>query len=275
MIYKNILLAVNIYEDADLVIKPAIEFAKKNKANQIKIITVIDCVGPFAPYIVESQHLLEKEAKKTLEKLVSGVADIDIQCEVLIGSPSIEIVSYAKQEKIDLIVIGSHGTSGINLLLGCVANTVLHKASCDVLTIRIGDDVPVNDNYQRLLVPTDLESDSCMIVEKAHELASIYNTQVDTVFVIPNDSSSLITYEVEKVEATLDDFVTKNNINGNKKVLVGNVAESIVNQAKENGNDLIIVGSHRRNAVGRFFLGSTANSILHQAKTDILVVRLK
>ncbi|AFJ42623.1 universal stress protein [Francisella orientalis] len=278
MAYKKILLAVNVYENADIVINSAVDFAKKNNTEVLKVVTVIDCVAPFAPSIVDFQHSIEQEAKEALDKLVAKISGIKVEHEVLVGNPAVEIVDYAEESSCDVIALGSHATHGINLLLGSVANAVLHKAKCDVLTVRVGEnekEVSKAHNYQRLLVPTDLENDSCIVVEKAKDIAKLYGSKIDTAFVIPNDSISLMTCETEKVEQTIEKFAEKNGITGEKSVMIGGIANSLLEKAAENKNDLIVVGSHRRSAIGRFFLGSTANSILHEANVDVLVVRLK
>ncbi|GAB4222728.1 MAG: universal stress protein [Francisella sp.] len=277
MAYNKVLLAVNVYENADIVVNSAVDFAKKNNAQVLKVVTVVDFVAPVAPSIVDFQHSIEQEAKKTLDDVVSKITGIKVEHEVLVGNPASEIVSYAEESNCDLIVIGSHATHGINLILGSVANAVLHKAKCDVLTIRVGNDKDAESkahNYKKLLVPTDLESDSCAVVDKAKEVAKLYNSTIDTTFVIPNDSILLMTYEQDKVKDALDKFAEKNGITGEKSIMIGSIAKSILEKAKENNTDLIVVGSHKRSAIGRFFLGSTANSILHQANIDVLVVRI-
>ncbi|QIV96762.1 nucleotide-binding universal stress UspA family protein [Allofrancisella inopinata] len=276
MAYKKILLAINVYEKANVVIDSAVNFAKKNNIKQLQVISVVDCVAPFAPSIVDFQHSIERDAKEALAKIVAKISGFDVKHEILVGNPASEIVAYAEENECDLIVLGSHATHGINLLLGSVANAVLHKAKCDVLTIRVGKDKQTAIvDYKKVLVPTDLESDSCAVAAKANEIAKLYNARVDTAFVIPNDSISLMTYETAKVENAIKEFSKENDINGEKSVLIGGVSNSILEKAKEQGNDLIVVGSHRRSAIGRFFLGSTANGILHEADVDVLVVRLK
>lgn len=277
MAYKKILLAVNVYENADIVINSAVDFAKKNNTQILKVVTVIDCVAPFVPSIVDFQHSIEQEAKEALDKLVTKISGIKVEHEVLVGNPAAEIVAYAEESGCDVIVLGSHATNGINLLLGSVANAVLHKAKCDVLTVRVSDDENADSkhNYKSLLVPTDLENDSCVVVDKAKDVAKLYGAKIDTTFVIPNDSISLMTYETDKVESALEKFAEKNAITGEKSVMIGGISNSLLEKAAENKNELIVVGSHRRSAIGRFFLGSTANSILHEANVDVLVVRLK
>jgi len=56
-----------------------------------------------------------------------------------VGSPKVEIVRVATEQSIDLIVIGTHGRRGMAALLGSTASSVIHHASCDVLTVRLRD----------------------------------------------------------------------------------------------------------------------------------------
>ncbi|MEM7366668.1 MAG: universal stress protein, partial [Pseudomonadota bacterium] len=53
------------------------------------------------------------------------------------GRPAAEIHRIVEAEKIDLIVMGTHGQSGLQLLLGSTANSVLHGVTCDVLAVRV------------------------------------------------------------------------------------------------------------------------------------------
>jgi universal stress protein A len=57
---------------------------------------------------------------------------------VSLGAPKREILNYARDHDIDLIVIGAHGRHGIAILLGSTANAVLHGTHCDVMCIRVG-----------------------------------------------------------------------------------------------------------------------------------------
>jgi universal stress protein A len=56
---------------------------------------------------------------------------------VELGSPKHEVVRVAKEQGVDLIVVGSHGKHGLQLLLGSTANGILHLAPCDVLAVRV------------------------------------------------------------------------------------------------------------------------------------------
>ena len=89
--------------------------------------------------IAEEQRLL---AQKELDKIVARLRDGGLKARSLlrVGAPFLEIINAAQTENADLIVMGTHGRSGLaHVLLGSVAERVVQKASCPVLTIRHPD----------------------------------------------------------------------------------------------------------------------------------------
>jgi nucleotide-binding universal stress UspA family protein len=72
-----------------------------------------------------------------LAELATRLSVGEAPCFVELGAPQHEIVRVAKEQGVDLIVVGSHGRHGLQLLLGSTANGVLHLAACDVLAVRV------------------------------------------------------------------------------------------------------------------------------------------
>lgn len=82
----------------------------------------------------ELRDSVERQLEETAKSIAGSVGNV-VQ-EVREGAPFAEIVKYAKAEDIDLIVLGTHGRTGIShLLIGSVAEKVVRKARCPVLTI--------------------------------------------------------------------------------------------------------------------------------------------
>jgi nucleotide-binding universal stress UspA family protein len=82
---------------------------------------------------------IEKESRQRLEGLLTGSDRKTFRAEValLAGNPFLEIIRYAKANDIDLIVMGTHGRGPIaHMLLGSVAEKVVRKSPCPVLTVR-------------------------------------------------------------------------------------------------------------------------------------------
>jgi len=85
--------------------------------------------------IKESRESALEGISRFLEK--GGWSSREVVCDAADGAPFVEIIRYAKEHDIDLIVMGTHGRSGLmHVLLGNVAERVVRKAPCPVMTIR-------------------------------------------------------------------------------------------------------------------------------------------
>jgi universal stress protein A len=143
--YQHILLAVDFFEQDSVVINKAKQLAGVFKA-KLSVVHVIDSVpltdvgyGGELPFNLDLTAELMEAAKQRLETLA---IELGIHAEAIFletGNPKLNIVKVARDNKVDLIIIGSHGRHGLALLLGSTANGVLHHASCDVLAVRLHD----------------------------------------------------------------------------------------------------------------------------------------
>lgn len=89
--------------------------------------------GPMSAVVGE-----EAEIGRALEKLYPSNRDVACQHHLLVGEPVEEIIQLATERQIDLIVIGTHGRTGLSRwILGSVAETILHTAPCPVLTCKL------------------------------------------------------------------------------------------------------------------------------------------
>ncbi|MDP2902080.1 MAG: universal stress protein [Methylovulum sp.] len=141
--YKHILLAVDFFEQDDIVAGRAKDLADKCRA-KLSIVHVVDSLpiieagyGVDIPYDLDLTAELMAGAKVRLTRLADKLAVDEDGRWLEIGRPKLEIIKIAEQNKVDLIVVGSHGRHGLALLLGSTANSVLHHAPCDVLAVRL------------------------------------------------------------------------------------------------------------------------------------------
>jgi nucleotide-binding universal stress UspA family protein len=106
---------------------------------------VIHVIEPFT-YTTEfgldfSAQLKEMEAsaRRLLDDFVASIKrnNLDVESVLITGEPFVEIIKYARKEQVDIIVMATHGRSGIeHMLLGSVAEKVVRKSPCPVLTIK-------------------------------------------------------------------------------------------------------------------------------------------
>jgi universal stress protein A len=98
-------------------------------------------LGEFTPPTMGADLLgdLERQASAALARVLPEAqqATIEVTRAVVMGSPSLKIVETAEAEHVDLIVMATHGRTGLShLLIGSVAERVVRTAPCPVLTIR-------------------------------------------------------------------------------------------------------------------------------------------
>lgn len=140
--YSHILLAVDFNQHTTQIAQRALQLQNTFGA-KLSLIHVVEFVqidlsnDLVMPQELELDQELVELAEKRLNELAEQLNIKEYTCLVSQGNTKREILRVAEEQGIDLIVIGSHGRSGIQLLLGSTANAVLHGAPCDVLAVRI------------------------------------------------------------------------------------------------------------------------------------------
>ena len=141
---RKILLPTDFTEGALAALPFAADLAKSYKAKLYLLHIIYDMsvsTGLHVPHVSFDAlyEEMEKGAKKELEKFgcekMEGIKDIE--CSVIRGVPYEEILKFASDKGVDLIVMGTHGRSGIDrVIFGSTAEKVVRNAECPVLTVR-------------------------------------------------------------------------------------------------------------------------------------------
>lgn len=142
---KSILFPTDFSEGSAEALKYAVEFAKKYDAKLYVVHIIYDVAkasGWYVPHISMDKLYQEihEGAKKELDNFgveeLSGIKNIERV--VITGIPHQEIVAFANSKKVDMIIIGTHGRTGIDrILFGSTAAQVVRNAPCPVLTVRL------------------------------------------------------------------------------------------------------------------------------------------
>ena len=143
MVFKNILVPYDATSFSNRAFRKALDIAKKD-GSKITIFTVVggeySAIRGFSkinPQVIKKQ---QRAAKKFIYNLESAAKSSNVPVSVKIkqGTTIVkEIINFAKSKKLDLIVIGSHGRTGLNkLILGSVANGVAQQAKCSVMVVK-------------------------------------------------------------------------------------------------------------------------------------------
>lgn len=139
--YQKMLVAIDLTEEAPQVLEKA-KAMKEAHGAELLLVHVVEPVGyayggDIPMDLTELQDQLDKAAREQLKKYGAQYGIPEDSQIVTVGRPESEIHRLAKEHGTDLVIVGSHGRKGLQLLLGSTANGVLHGTVCDVLAIRI------------------------------------------------------------------------------------------------------------------------------------------
>lgn len=144
MMFSNILVPFDLSNQSIRAFKAALDIAKKYNSK----VTLLTCLEGDAWhhkfYDSKADNELIKKQKKVTQTQITKLENLAKKAKIttksqIIKSKSVvnDITAYAKSRKYDLIIMGSHGRTGMDkLILGSVANGVSQKASCPVLLIK-------------------------------------------------------------------------------------------------------------------------------------------
>jgi nucleotide-binding universal stress UspA family protein len=228
-----------------------------------------------------------EEAKRLAEKLQAMQArGIHVELINRPGSPGEVIAEVSKERGADLIVIGTHGHTGLQrFLLGSVAASVLRHAPCDVLVCR-GASGP--SPFMRPLVATDFSAAAGRALRNAAALA-VAGAPIEVVHAwqLPAGSwgatllgqarfpwSTVRDAVLTSAQAQADKLTTAYADLGHPlhvQLVQGPPASVITHAAEAGAHDLIAIGTHGHRGFRRLLLGSVAESVIRHAPCSVLV----
>ena len=143
--FSKILHATDYSKASAPALDEAIALAKQNGA-ELLILHIIDPVPPYvagediggADLYMKLEESTKQEAEASMKKLMEKLRKLKVNAKSLLlrGTAHEQIVKTAKNRRANLIVIGTHGRTGLSkLLMGSVANKVVSTAHCPVLTV--------------------------------------------------------------------------------------------------------------------------------------------
>ena len=141
---KKILVPIDFSDYSKSSLKYAVNFAKNFKASLILVYVVEPVIYPpdfsMGQIAIPAAGIeMDKRAKEELDKLAEKEIPSGLSVKKIIktGKPFVEIIETAADEDADLIIIATHGHTGVeHILFGSTAEKVVRKAPCPVLTLR-------------------------------------------------------------------------------------------------------------------------------------------
>jgi nucleotide-binding universal stress UspA family protein len=275
---QKILIPVDFSETAMIAIEHAAFTAQLFKAELVLLHVVEKHWEKFsvvAPELrVEAPSDLINSIEKRLEETAMDIREkygVTSVCITSDGAIYSEIISIAKEHNVDLIVMGTHGTSGIvEFFVGSNAYKVVTESTCPVLTVRAYSN---KLGFKNIVLPIDDSSHSRQKVNHAIVMAKQFAAKIHILGLSDTDDEGELKYFEKKLDG-ISEYLTKCNIpHSRKTVNGGNQAKVSYDYAKSVNADLIVIMTDQdENITGRL-LGTFAQQVVNHSKIPVLSIQ--
>ncbi|MEW6109276.1 MAG: universal stress protein [Nitrospirota bacterium] len=265
----KLLLSTDGSEFSEGAIREAINIARKC-SSKLFVISVVETNPEFtalAPQLVENS---EKEARQHLESVNERASKEGVDCKTIVHEgeePYKFIIEEAAKKKIEMIIMGRRGRTGIKrLMMGSVTAKVIGHAACDVLVVPRAARL----DFRKILLATDGSKYSDAASSEAISIAKSCGSSLIALSVATKNANlPAAKKSVEKVRRDAE----KEDVKVETLTLKGMPYDVIVKTAERKGADLIVVGSHGRTGLKRLLMGSVTERVIGHTKNAVLVVK--
>ncbi len=293
---KNILVPTDFSEDANRAACYAATLSSRF-GSDVAFLHIVSVFKRHASYLRERFPDLEelyaaaeKDAQELIAKQASAAQTAKYRKVVLRGaSIPEELLFYAADHEVDLIIMGTHGRTGIeHMLLGSVAERLIRNQKRPVMTIKyaFGNRL-VKPDFRRILVPLDFSKCSESALEPAAALAQKFEADVQFVHVVEdianpaylgfgdpslfNMSPVIRERQIPMMQEVAEKAIPK-EIKRDFHILEGRAHTEIIHFAEKNEVDLIVMSTHGLSGFEHLLLGSTTEKVVRKSPIPVLSV---
>jgi nucleotide-binding universal stress UspA family protein len=238
-------------------------------------------VEAFGLSTVEERKARKREATERLDAFAERAADAGVDCEVgqRSGFADKELLAAIDDVGADLVVMGTHGRTGVQeFLLGSIAAQLVRHSPVPVFT------TPASEGWspETVLVPTDGSEHAEAAATHAIEVAARFGAAAHVVSVVDSgefgyevqstDIADMLTEEANDAVDRVVERAVDRDVPTTSEVVQGRPSRRILDVAEQRGADLVVLGTHGRSGVRRLLLGSVAEAVVRGATTPVLTV---
>ncbi len=315
--YKRMLVPLDGSELSEVVFPYAKELAGRLGLDVILLHVHSPEEGKTSPlyraYIEHKAEIIKRQSQEVQGKvgIEPGGKVLEVRGELVAGYPAEEILRYADERDIDLILMATHGRSGIRRwVMGSVADKVLRASNVPVWLVRT--EIPEGIVYDKwpkrtMLVPLDgselaetiLPHVEALAKQRGAELVDVvllrvcesgaalgyyppsarFETPTGAVHVMPQEYArgEAAKYKIlaEQYLAGIEQRLKDAGLRVRAEVRAGEPAEEIVDYANTNPFNLIVMSTHARSGLSRWAYGSVATKVLQGVSSPVFLVRTR
>src|SRR3990170_8127732 len=275
---EKLLVATDGSKFSKSAIREALNLAKTCSSKLIAV-SVVKTNLEFEDLVPQVVEKAEREVREHLESVKNKALKEGVGCEIVIHRSEEsfrDIVNDAAKNKVDMIIIGTHGRTGLKrLMMGSVTAKVIGHAPCKVMV------VPLNAKIEckNILIATDGSRYSDAAASEAIGIAKRCGGSLIVISVALSDKEIILPEDDEEMILAKDnvkkivELAEKEGVKTEGLTAIGKPYEAIVETSKQKHADLIVVGSHGKTGLNRLLMGSVTERIIGHSESAVLIVK--
>lgn len=271
---KNIVVGVDFSQNSENALRHAVAIGLKNNA-KIHIVWVKTPTAAIKLDVTDEDEMLKKAHLKLDEMVALARAEApknEIQGVILEGKAHIKLTQYAYNLPDALLVVGSHGASGFEeMFIG--SNTMKVVGITKVPVLIIGAHVNVKRDLTNILLPIDMSFETLQKVKLSAEIARDFSAKMSLLGVIdPNYPDEKHTINIQLHHAASMCDIANVRYDVSTLETAGTPCTAVVDWAKAEDVNLIVIMREVEDDATAFWLGSTTRQLLNFAPMPLLIV---
>jgi nucleotide-binding universal stress UspA family protein len=273
---KRILVPTDFSEHAEHALKVAAQIAKKNNS-EITILHMLELPHQtndaiFGGVSIPETMLFMQKANETLDKVSNSpfLEGISITEMVKMDKPINGITQISKEQDIDLIIMGSHGSSGMEeLLIGSNTEKVVRNSEVPVLVIKKDT---TDFNVSNIVFASDFTDETKKPFQKLLDFANFFDAKIHLVSICTPNSFK----PTHVTEKALQNFVSEFNLTNYSTHIYNdtNIEKGIINFSNSINADIIGMCTHGRTGFSHFFNGSISEGLVNHAVRPVITFKI-
>lgn len=290
--FTNVLVPTDGSDGAEATIEHAIDLVGTDEGtvHALYVVDVGDEPAGLAPDERETFYSpSERRGREATIRVTDRAEERGLAAtrEVRRGIPHREIRAYADEHDVDVVVMGTHGRTGVDRArLGSTTERVITRADVPVMSVRLAEDGaeldPRNGRYDRIVIPTDGSDAAQRAAETALEIAQRYDADVHAIYVVdsttydledaPRSVVGLLKEGGRNATETIAELARERDLEVTTTLRRGEPAAELLEYASGVDADLVTMGTRGETVGAGRLLGSTTARVVRRSPVPVLTV---
>ncbi len=288
---QKILVPIDFSDYSDSAFQYALGFAKTVQA-QLTLIHVEVLIPSLQPEALLGTSKMEKTIRKVLDDIqeqlkeriaIARKAGVNADYAIIQGkSAATSLLEHLQQNPYDLVIMGTHGRTGIkHFILGSIAEKLVRLSPTPVLTLH-----KTTRQFQlhHILIPVDFSESSLKAVDYGAEIASRFQSEITLLHVIeslpypafyPEGFTPTFDYDPQlrqRINENLDPILRNSELPVHRVIRLGTPSSEIVHYAVKKDIDLILMSTRGLTGLEHILIGSTTERVVRMSEVPVLTI---